>query len=67
LSVAKKDCDLVGISEVAEMLGGVTRQRADQLTRRGRDFPAPIAELRAGRIWVRADVQAWIGKARRQG
>jgi predicted DNA-binding transcriptional regulator AlpA len=36
----------------------VSRQRADQLTRTER-FPEPVAVLSAGRIWRRADVEAW--------
>lgn len=40
---------LVGVTEVAEMLG-VTRQRASELrTREG--FPAPIADLASGPVW----------------
>ena len=53
---------LMGTSEIAELLG-VTNQRVDQLARRT-DFPEPVAVLAAGRIWNRADVEAW---ARRTG
>jgi prophage regulatory protein len=53
---------LMGTSEIAELLG-VTNQRVDQLARRA-DFPEPVAVLAAGRIWNRADVEAW---ARRTG
>jgi prophage regulatory protein len=52
----------MGTSEIAELLG-VTNQRVDQLARRA-DFPEPVAVLAAGRIWNRADVEAW---ARRTG
>jgi predicted DNA-binding transcriptional regulator AlpA len=55
--------ELVGIFEIAELLG-VTRQRVDAIVRTHDDFPNPIAELRAGRIWRRDDVEAW---ARRTG
>lgn len=48
---------LMGLHEIAELLG-VSRQRADQLARQ-RDFPEPAAEIRAGRIWLRADVERW--------
>lgn len=54
--------ELVGIAEVAEMLG-VSVQRIDQLARAD-GFPEPVATLKAGRIWERADVEAW---ARRTG
>jgi len=50
---------LVGMAEIAEMLG-VTRQRADQLTRAYADFPKPEAELSAGRVWKRAAIERWI-------
>lgn len=31
----------------------------DEITRTHPDFPEPVAELAAGRIWERADVEAW--------
>jgi predicted DNA-binding transcriptional regulator AlpA len=55
--------DLVGVTEIAEMLG-VSRQRVDQIVRSDGRFPKPVAELHAGRIWLRTDVAAW---ARRTG
>ncbi len=48
---------LVGLSEIAQMLG-LTRQRVDQLVRQA-GFPEPDAVLTAGRIWKREDVEAW--------
>lgn len=56
--------DLVGISEIAEMLG-VTRQRVDKLSRTDPAFPEPVAEIRAGRIWLRAEVATWVSDSRR--
>ena len=50
--------DLVGISEIAEMLG-VSRQRVDKLSRTDAAFPSPVADLHAGRIWLREPVKAW--------
>lgn len=47
----------VGLTEIGDLLG-VTRQRAYQLSRKP-DFPAPVAETKAGRIWDRAAVEAW--------
>lgn len=49
--------DLVGVAEVAEMLG-VTRQRVNQLVNEG-GFPDPVAVLTAGRIWKRAAIERW--------
>lgn len=55
--------DLMGLSEIAALLG-VSRQRAGQLAERD-DFPAPVGEIKAGRIWERADVEAWARAAGR--
>ena len=50
--------DLIGVPEVAGILG-VSRQRADELSRR-RDFPEPYAIIGARtRAWKRTDVEAW--------
>lgn len=49
---------LVGASEVAAILG-VSRQRVAQLATAGHGFPAPEAELSAGRIWSREAIEAW--------
>lgn len=54
--------DLMGIAEIAQMLG-LTRQRADQLSRDGA-FPRPVADLKAGRIWSTEAIEEW---ARRTG
>lgn len=55
-SVCQVD-ELVGVTEIGDLLG-VSRQRADQLTRI-EGFPEAIAAIAAGRIWRRADVEAW--------
>jgi prophage regulatory protein len=55
--------DLVGAAEIAEMLG-LTRQRINAIVRTHEDFPRPVADLSAGRIWRRKDVEDW---ARRTG
>jgi prophage regulatory protein len=53
---------LVGIKEVAEMIG-VSRTRADQLSRRP-NFPEPKVRHARVRLWAEADVQAWIAANR---
>ena len=58
-----RDVDLVGVTEIAEMLG-VSKQRADQLAKRT-DFPEPEASLAAGRIWSRADIERWAAETGR--
>jgi predicted DNA-binding transcriptional regulator AlpA len=50
--------DLVGVAEIALMLG-ISRQRVFQLVRDHEDFPLPVAELIAGKIWLRSDIDAW--------
>lgn len=57
-----KPGDLVGPWEVAEILG-VSRQRFQQLTRYP-TFPKPFQVLRGGKIWLRADVEAWKAQHR---
>jgi predicted DNA-binding transcriptional regulator AlpA len=49
---------LLGVAEIAAMLG-LSRQRVNQLIQAD-DFPAPEAELSAGRIWSRAAVETWV-------
>jgi hypothetical protein len=56
--------DLVGIAELAELVG-VTRQRASTLARRP-GFPEPLAELASGPVWdlrmVERFVRSWARK-----
>ena len=56
--------DLVGVTEVRELLG-VSRQRVHQIIREHADFPEPVAELAAGRIWLRQEVESWAREAGR--
>ena len=43
---------------------GVSRQRVNRIVATHADFPKPVAELMAGRVWERTDVEEW---ARRTG
>jgi hypothetical protein len=56
--MAESDLDLVGLSEIVLLLG-VDARRTSTITRR-RDFPEPCSRISIGRIWHRADVEAWI-------
>jgi predicted DNA-binding transcriptional regulator AlpA len=49
--------DLAGVAEIAKMLG-VSRPTASRYVDRD-DFPEPVGQLLRGRVWLRADVQAW--------
>jgi prophage regulatory protein len=53
---------LMGIHEIQHRLGR-SRQRIQQLTERV-DFPPPYQTLAMGRVWLAADVEAWIRKHR---
>jgi predicted DNA-binding transcriptional regulator AlpA len=55
---------LVGAHEIRMRLGGISRQRVYQLTGRA-DFPAPVADLAQGKVWLADDVEAWIAGRRR--
>jgi hypothetical protein len=58
--------DLVGIAELAELVG-VRRQRASVLARRS-DFPKPLAELASGPVWDLRMVERFVrGWARKPG
>jgi prophage regulatory protein len=50
---------LMATAEIRIRLGGISAQRVYAITRRP-DFPAPVAQLLAGRIWHRDEVEAWI-------
>ncbi len=58
--------ELVGIAEVAAMLG-VTKQRASELAGQ-RNFPPPVVKLAAGPIWAAPTIRAFSENwARRPG
>jgi hypothetical protein len=50
--------ELIGISEIAELLG-VTRQRASQLARTA-TFPLPAAELASGPVWLEPNIRQFV-------
>jgi hypothetical protein len=50
--------DLVGSAEIAQMLK-VSQTRVNQLATSDPGFPRPVADLTAGRIWKRGDVEKW--------
>jgi len=56
--------ELVGAAEIAELLG-ISRQRVNALARTHDDFPRPVAELTAGRIWSKQDIDAWAKRTGR--
>jgi hypothetical protein len=53
----------MGLAEVRALLG-VSRQRADQITRKP-GFPAPVTRLATGKVWDADAVRAWaVGDGR---
>jgi hypothetical protein len=56
--------ELVGVTELAALLG-VTRQRASALAK-SQDFPASVAELRAGPVWTRPSVERFVDRWQRR-
>jgi hypothetical protein len=57
--------EVVGVAEIQEILQINTRQQVSQLAER-EDFPRPVAELRAGRIWLRSDIDDFGKRWRRK-
>lgn len=62
--------ELIGVTEVAKVIGKHKQNVAQHYTRR-RDFPEPVAELPTGRYWRRGDVERWyeqsgIGRQRQK-
>ncbi|SCE88034.1 hypothetical protein GA0070558_111139 [Micromonospora haikouensis] len=55
--------ELVGAHEIRIMLGGISKQRVYVITSH-RNFPEPVADLMQGKVWLKADVQAWIKQHR---
>ena len=49
---------LVGAAEVGRMLGGISRQRVQQLIKSD-DWPSPEVELDMGKVWKREDIEQW--------
>jgi predicted transcriptional regulator len=56
---------LVGAKEIAALLG-VTRQRVNRIVHTHSEFPRPMGELAAGRVWNRKDVIEWAKRTGRR-
>jgi hypothetical protein len=53
----------MGTAEIAERLG-VTRVRVHQIATTDPSFPAPLGEVKAGKIWRAEDIESWIAEHR---
>jgi prophage regulatory protein len=58
-AVASAAVNLVGITEICDLLFRACRDRVLELTFRS-DFPEPAAELAEGDVWIREDVDAFL-------
>jgi predicted DNA-binding transcriptional regulator AlpA len=57
--------ELAGVSEAAAILGWDKRRIFTYLSRGS--FPEPVAALASGRVWRRADIEAYAAARRRKG
>ena len=60
-----RQLDLVGVAEIGLMLGTSRAQVSRWALRK--DFPDPVARLRMGPIWMRADVERWAKQRKPNG
>jgi hypothetical protein len=51
--------DLIDTAGVAELLGLASRSVVSVYRGRYSDFPAPVVEQGACRLWLRSDVEDW--------
>lgn len=54
---------LMGAGEIRDRLGGISRQRVQQLISRA-TFPEPYDVLQMGKVWRIDDVEKWIREHR---
>jgi hypothetical protein len=50
---------LVGLTEIAQR-AGVQKNAVSSWRTRHKDFPAPVAELASGAVWLWPDVEEWL-------
>jgi prophage regulatory protein len=63
MSLDRANLRLVGSHEIRLQFGGISRQRIYQLTTRS-DFPAPVADLAQGKVWLADEVEEWRARRR---
>ncbi len=57
---SKPALDLMGAAEIGRLLG-VSRQRVQKLVKTS-GFPAPVAVLDMGKVWLAEEVRAWAAR-----
>ncbi|WBB79693.1 hypothetical protein O7606_26755 [Micromonospora sp. WMMD882] len=55
--------ELLGLDEIRDLLGGISKQRATIIVGR-KGFPDPLATLKMGRVWDGRSVRTWIAENR---
>lgn len=60
------ESDLVSVTEIAQRLGRSVGA-IHQARRRHADFPAPVASLATGPVWLWSDVERWNAIPRKLG
>jgi hypothetical protein len=55
--------ELLGLDEIRDLLGGISKQRAMIIVGR-KGFPDPVVTLKMGRVWDGGAVRAWIAENR---
>ncbi|GIJ28082.1 hypothetical protein Vqi01_32440 [Micromonospora qiuiae] len=55
--------ELLGLDEIRDLLGGISKQRATIIVGR-KGFPDPLVTLKMGRVWDGKAVRAWIAENR---
>jgi hypothetical protein len=58
--------ELASVPEAAEILG-VSSQRVRELAATNASFPEPMYELRTGKLWLRAAIDAFATRTRKPG
>lgn len=56
--------DLVDTTEIAEMLGLASFRVVSVYRARYADFPSPVVDKPRAKLWLRADIEAWLGHRR---
>ena len=64
MSTARVAPDVVGVAEVVE-LTGIPQPTVSSWVRRGAPGLPPYANLKAGPVWRRADILAWLASTGR--
>jgi predicted DNA-binding transcriptional regulator AlpA len=59
LELDELEAQLLGMTEVAEVLGLHSRTAVIVARRRHPDFPEPIVDEHRCQLWLRADIEAW--------